>query len=98
MIAAKNNSVTTLNAEIFLRLWDKQKLTLSLARQLLKMGFDEDDQTRIHELAQKNRDGSIGKAELAELDDFIHVGGVLTILQSRARKVLGERIASSRVK
>ena len=81
-------SATTLDADIFLRLWNKQKLTPTTARHLLKLEFDENDRQRMHALAEKNRDGGINPEELAELDHFIRVGMVLSILQSRARALL----------
>ncbi len=88
MTALELDPAITLDADIFLRLWDKQKLTPTLARHLLKLGFDAQDEARIHELAVKNSEGEISKDELAELDRFIRVGGILTIMQSRARKIL----------
>jgi hypothetical protein len=94
MTALEPKTAMTLDADIFLRLWDQQKLTPTLARHILKLGFDADDEARIHELAAKNREGGISKAELAELDRFIQVGGVLTILQSRARKFLRKSSAA----
>jgi hypothetical protein len=94
MTALSRNAATTLDADIFLRLWDKQKLTPGVARHLLKLGFDADDEARIHELAGKNQEGEISRSELAELDQFVRVGAVLTILQSRARKLLRKSAAS----
>jgi len=85
MIALSSNAAMTLDADIFLRLWQKQKLTRTVARHLLKLGFDADDEARIHELAAKNQEGEITTGELAELDQYVRVGAVLTILQSRAQ-------------
>jgi hypothetical protein len=78
----------TVDTDIFLRLWDQQHLTPTLARHLLKMSFSDDDGKRMDELAAKNQEGEISPAELAELDSFVRVGTVLSILQSRARKLL----------
>jgi hypothetical protein len=88
MTAITSNTAPTLDADIFLRLWQKQKLTPAVARHLLKLGFDADDEARMHELALKNQEGKITTSELAELDHFVRVGAILTILQSRARKLL----------
>jgi hypothetical protein len=85
---------STLDTDIFLRLWDRQQMTPTLARHLLKMNFSDDDGTRMDELAAKNREGEISPAELAELDNFVRVGTVLSILQSRARKLLGKTSVS----
>lgn len=78
----------TLDADIFLRLWDGPQLTRPLARHLLKLSFPAADEQRMRDLADKNREGEITPAELAELDQYVRVGTLLSILQSRARKLL----------
>jgi hypothetical protein len=65
-----------------------------LARHLLKLAFSGDDEKRMDELAARNEDGEITPAELAELDNFVRVGTVPLILQSRARKFLKRKSAS----
>jgi hypothetical protein len=84
----------TVDSEIFLRLWDRQRLTRPLARHLLKLSFPPDDEARMRELAEKNREGQITPGELALLDEYVRVGTVLSILQSRARKLLNRPTAS----
>jgi hypothetical protein len=84
----------TLDTEIFLRLWDREQLTRPLARHLLKLSFPPEDEDRMRELAEKNREGAITPAELAVLDEYVRVGTVLSILQSRARKLLNRPAAS----
>ncbi len=81
-------AATTLDSDIFLRLWSRKKMTPTLARHLLRLAFDDDDQARMHELSAKNQEGTITTEELAELDQFIRVGMVLSIMQSRARRIL----------
>jgi hypothetical protein len=81
--------VTTLDADLFLRLWDEHRLTPALARHLLKLKWPAADEARMRELADRNSEGTITPAELRELDEFVRVGMVLSILQSRARKRLG---------
>jgi len=39
-------------------------------------------------LAERNREGTLTDAEREELDDFVKVGDLLAILQSKARKLL----------
>src|SRR5437764_7050574 len=63
-------------------------LAPELARHILGLGFTDDDKARMHELAVKNREGAISPAELEELDGFIRAGGVLAILQSKARQAI----------
>jgi hypothetical protein len=86
--AITSSSAPALDTEIFLRIWQQQNLTPTLARHLLKLQFDAADEARMHELASKNQDGKLTPGELAEFDQFIRVGAILTILQSRARKFL----------
>jgi hypothetical protein len=59
-----------------------------LARHVLKLKFSDEDEQRMHALAEKNRAGGITGAELEELDSYIKVGDLLAVLQSRARKLL----------
>jgi hypothetical protein len=86
---------STVDTDVFLRLWNQEQMTPALARHLLKMTFSEDDGIRMDELAAKNQQGEIAPAELAELDNFVRVGTVLSILQSRARKLL-RKVSASR--
>lgn len=75
-------------AAIFARLWEGKSavLTPALARHVLKLKFDDDDTARMHELAEKNREGHLTDAEQEELDNYVKVGDLLAILQSKARK------------
>jgi hypothetical protein len=83
-------ATTYSEAAIFGRVWDANAggLTIPVARHILKLGFSEADNLRMHELAEKNREGELTPAELAELDNFVKVGDLLAILQSKARKRL----------
>jgi hypothetical protein len=63
-------------------------LTPELARFFLARGFSEEDKSRMHELAVKNRSGTISAEELRELDSYVRVADLLAILQSKARKLL----------
>ncbi len=80
----------TSEAAIFSRLWadEGQPLSATLARHVLKLQFSAEDQTRMHELAQKNRQDRLSADEAEELDNFIRVGDLLAILQSKARRSL----------
>jgi hypothetical protein len=42
----------------------------------------------MHELAEKNQEGLLAEAEKEILDNYIKVGDLLAILQSKARKAL----------
>jgi hypothetical protein len=82
----------TSEAAIFARLWESAA-SPELAKQILKLGFSERDQSRVHELAAKNQRDSLSAAESQELDNFIKVGDLLAILQSKARKFLKQPAA-----
>jgi hypothetical protein len=86
--ATAPDPLTTVDTDLFLRLWDQERLTPPLARHLLKLTWSDADRARMAELAERNREGTITAAELRELDEFVRVGAVLSILQSRARKLL----------
>ena len=80
------NCERTSEIAIFARLLkaDDGNLSRSLARYILKLGFDEDDQARIRALAQKNLNGDLGSNEREELQNYVKVGHLLALLQSKA--------------
>ncbi len=59
-----------------------------LARHIVELRFDDDDKSRMNELAAKNQEGAISRGELQELDSYIRVGDLLAILKLKARKIL----------
>jgi hypothetical protein len=79
----------TSEAAIFGRLWDRDRaLSPTVAKHVLKLKFSDAETERMHELAAKNRGEGLSKEEAEELDNFIRVGDLLAILQSKARRVL----------
>lgn len=78
---------------LFLRLWDAERMTPTVARHVLKLGWSETDKARMSELAARNADGTITEADRRELDEYVQTGLTLSILHSRARKVLRGRTA-----
>ena len=88
----------TSEAAIFSRVWadEGQPLSATLARHVLKLRFSADDAARMHELAEKNRQGKLSADEAEELDNFIRVGDLLAILQSKARRSLRKTGAAQR--
>lgn len=84
-IEARNSA-----AAIFARLWEGASGTLSIpvARHVLKLEFGEEDNTRIQQLLERNREGAITDAEREELDNFVKIGDLMAILQSKARRLL----------
>lgn len=67
---------------------DAESLSPATARKLLELGFSPAHQKRVRALSEKARQGTLTTSEGQELDDFIHVGNLLAILQSKARQVL----------
>jgi hypothetical protein len=66
----------------------KRAMTPELATQVLSIGFSDEDKDRMHVLALKNQECRISPEELGELDNYIKVGDLLAILQSKARMFL----------
>jgi hypothetical protein len=64
------------------------ELTPTVARAILQLEFSNDDQERMHELAQKAQEGTLTPEEQFEIDNFERVGKMLAILKSQSRKLL----------
>jgi hypothetical protein len=86
----------TTDAEIFRRIFEPEKPNLSpaAAKSILQLDFRPEDRTRMDALAQKAHRGKLTKQEDQELETFLRVGHLLTIMQSKARQSLKK--ASSR--
>ncbi len=67
---------------------DESPLTPEVARYLLTLDFRAADRARMNELAEKARESRLTPEEDTELDSYIHVGNLLAILKSKARKSL----------
>lgn len=85
-----SDPVQTSSVAIFARLFDPEKIGLSpdAAEALLRVTFDEGDQQQMHELAVKNQEGKLTAEEETELENYILVGRLLTVMHSRARQSL----------
>jgi hypothetical protein len=81
---------TASEAGIFSRVFEPRRIRMSLevARAIVKLGFDPADKARMNALAEKARQGTLTKSEDEELENYIRVGHLLSIMQSKARKVL----------
>ena len=77
-------------AAILTRVIDPETPTLSpdAARSILALGFPQKDIDRMNALAEKNRQGKIVPDEDAELNNFLHVGRFIALVQAKARKSL----------
>lgn len=83
-------SSTLTEAQIFTRVIEPMEADFSpeAARMILKLNFPATDVDRMNGLAAKARQGSISPGEDEELEAYIRVGHLLTILQSKARQYL----------
>ena len=67
---------------------DAHSLSPDTARTFLQLGFSRSHQRRVDALSEKARQGTLTPAEGRELDESIHVGNLLAILQSKARQAV----------
>jgi len=81
---------TNSEAAIFRRVLepDKPMLSAEAAREILALRFGAADQTRMTELSAKARAGQLTSDEDEELENYIRVGDLLAIMQSKARRSL----------
>ena len=64
------------------------QLPRKLAVYIRDLGFSDRDKARMHNLATRNQDDALSPAEKEELIAFAKAGSLLSILKSRARRVL----------
>ncbi len=74
---------------------DEQELTPEAARYLLSIKLPASDEDRVDDLSAKARAGSLTKAESQELDGYLHIGSLVAVLQSKARRLLRRQPSSS---
>ena len=63
-------------------------LAPALARHLLELGFSAEENQRINDLAERNRQSALSAHEQAELRGFVNAGCWLGILHAKARRAL----------
>lgn len=66
----------------------------AVAQYLLDLRFPQTDIDRMHELAEKAREGILTLEEQIEMDNYERVGHVLSLLKSKARKSLKKKRAA----
>ncbi len=66
---------------------DERELTPDAARYLLSMKLPSSDEDRVNELSAKARAGSLTESEVRELDSYLHIGVLLGVMQSKARRL-----------
>jgi hypothetical protein len=68
---------------------EEGQLPADIALYLLTLGFSERDKARMHDLAIRNQEGRLSGPEKEELFAYAKAGGLLSLLKSKARLVLG---------
>lgn len=68
--------------------FDPSTLSLEAARAIIALNFRPSAHERMKELATKNQDGIISFVEKRELESYVHLGDLLTLLQAEARLAL----------
>jgi hypothetical protein len=66
----------------------QEDLSRDAANYLLSLQFDDSDISRMNELSESARAGTLSIEEAAELDSYIHVSNLLAVMQSKARRSL----------
>ena len=74
-------------ADVFGRLIDASNPTLTpeAAAGILQLGYSEADHARMAELGAKSNEGTLTSDERRELESYVFVGDVLSLLKSKAR-------------
>jgi hypothetical protein len=81
---------TNSEAAIFRRVLEPEKPMLSpdAAHSILALDFTAEDRERMNALAAKAREGTLTSDEDEELENYLRVGDLLAIMQSKARRSL----------
>ena len=87
-----NSQVLTPNTEatILARIIqsEEREITPDVARYLLSMKLPTSDEERVDEPSAKARSGTLTDSETQELDSYLHIGILLGVMQSKARRLL----------
>ena len=75
---------------------DESELTPETARYFLSMKLPASDEERVNDLSAKARTGSLTEVELQELDSYLHIGFLLGVMQSKARRFMKTDLNSAR--
>lgn len=64
------------------------ELSPEAARYLLSIKLPSRDEDRVNELSAKARASILTEPEQQELDSYLHIGTLLAVMQSKARRLL----------
>ena len=77
---------------------DAESLSPATAHKLLEFQFGASHRRRVNLLSRRAQAATLSPAEQEELDEYIRVGTLLSVLQSRARRALRRQsIAASEI-
>jgi hypothetical protein len=84
-------AITAESTQIFSRVFEPDigSLPPDLARYVQALDFPQQDHARYEELSAKARAGSLTSQEGDELDGYLHVDSLLSILRLKAERSLG---------
>ena len=66
----------------------KPSMSHAAAKAILALDFNAADRERMNVLAEKARQGELTRAEDDELEKYVRVGHLLSIMQSKTRQFL----------
>jgi hypothetical protein len=90
--AVDNSEAAILDRLIFP---ERGELPAEAAWYLLALDFDQADRERMHALAAMAREGVLSPDEASETDSYRHVGHLVALLQSKARRSLQSGLPAS---
>lgn len=67
---------------------NERELPPEVARYILSIQFTPGDLDRINELSEKAQNGDLTDQEQIEMESYLHVGNLISIMQSKARRSL----------
>jgi hypothetical protein len=89
-MATTNNHVIPSEVSILARVLSNEEglLPPEVARYILTREFSDQDKARMHELAVRNQVDELNQSEKEELVAYVKAGSLLSILMSKARRII----------
>jgi hypothetical protein len=74
---------------------DRDDMSEEMARYVLGLTFKPSDQKRMETLAAQAREGTLTDDERAEIENYEHVGHLVALFKSKARRSLRKTVAGT---
>jgi hypothetical protein len=84
-MSSANNSITEAQILEQVVMPDQPGFSPELARAIVGLRFGHAAVSRMNELAEKNRQGTLTEGERAEMGKYLQVGNFLNLMQAKAR-------------